>query len=172
MVLHIRIWLAFLLTESIGEGTKTCIVLQLRFCATCLFETLKAFPVLKQRTWRSSDRNQDACSKRAYLPCYARASFFVSGQGFPRYSLYVFLVTAHTFSVRFSRLRPFPFPVTNEAELQTWQTRQGLRMFCENWLAGSNLLARVSVKLAASGDPCVYMYCTEHEDCKQARCHF
>ena len=112
MVLHIRIWLAFLLTESIGEGTKTCIVLQLRFCATCLFETLKAFPVLKQRTWRSSDRNQDACSKRAYLPCYARASFFVSGQGFPRYSLYVFLVTAHTFSVRFSRLRPFPFPVS------------------------------------------------------------
>ena len=61
---------------------------------------------------------------------------------------------------------------TNEAELETWQTRQGLRMFCENWLAGSNLLARVSVKLAASGDPCVYMYCTEHEDCQQARCHF
>ena len=61
---------------------------------------------------------------------------------------------------------------TNEAEPETWQTRQGLRMFCENWLAGSNLLARVSVKLAASGDPCVYMYCTEHEDCKQAHCHF
>ena len=76
------------------------------------FQTVQAFPVLKQRTWRSSYRNQDACSKGAYLPCYARASFSVSGEGLPRYSLDAFPVTAHRFPVRPSLLRPFPFPVS------------------------------------------------------------